>query len=381
MGACSDSGQIYGYDIAPTLARCQERARRSIPLPSKHVNGSDSSYKAAGAPWEAALQPPTPPFEAHQRVIQQSDMAQNSMFCGVKNRYSPHVTPWSQEIKQEQSSTLHQGAKERFLSDWSRGGDVHCGASTHHRSADNVQAQLSGQQTREPPFRQVLSTSASANSPIAPIQVQLWPSSWDYHKVDPKNIDSQRGEIINDDPRFLAITGRRSVFYGAQTTWNTSHDQDVLHQGPQPTRKWQFPILETMWGNPSDLTSADVALVHTKDGTKASAQALQAASRGSATSHNMPAIIQGENSWAAKRLSRGDPENPGQMMISKRPPQASKTARSTSGRRDTRAASVGACVNPSDLGRCAAPGHQDGVRTKKTVPSQRAQWSLQIRPN
>jgi len=39
------------------------------------------------------------------------------------------------------------------------------------------------------------------------------------------------------------------------------------------------------------------------------------------------------------------------------------------------------CVNPSDLGRCAAPGRQDGVRTKKTVPSQRAQWSLQIRPN
>ena len=136
-----------------------------------------------------------------------------------------------------------------------------------------------------------------------------------------------------------------------------------------------------MWVNPSDLTSADVVLVQTKDGTKASAQALQAASRGSATSHNMPAIIQGENSWAAKRLSRGDPENPGQMMISKRPPQASKTARSTSGRRDTRAASVGACVNPSDLGRCAAPGHQDGVRTEKTVPSQRAQWSLQIRPN
>ena len=84
MGACSDSGQNCGYDIAPTLARCQERARRSIPLPSKQVNGSDSSYKAAGAPWEAALQPPTPPFEAHKRVIQQSDMAQNSMFCGAK---------------------------------------------------------------------------------------------------------------------------------------------------------------------------------------------------------------------------------------------------------------------------------------------------------
>ena len=84
MGACSDSGQIYGYDIAPTLARCQERARRSIPLPSKQVNGSDSSYKAAGASWEAALQPHTPPFEVHKRVIQQSDMAQNSMFCGVK---------------------------------------------------------------------------------------------------------------------------------------------------------------------------------------------------------------------------------------------------------------------------------------------------------
>ena len=186
---------------------------------------------------------------------------------------------------------------------------MHCGASTHHRSADNVQAQLSGQQTQEPPFRQVLSISASANSPMAPIQVQLWPSSRDYHKIDLQNIDSQRGEIINDDPRFLAITGRRSDSYGAQTTWNTPHDRDALHQGPQPTRKWQFPILETMWGNPSDLTSADAVLVHTKDGTKASAQALQAASRGSATSHNMPAIIQGENSWAAKRLSRGDPEN------------------------------------------------------------------------
>ena len=93
MGACSDSGQIYGYDIAPTLARCQERARRSIPLPSKQVNGSDSSYKAAGAPWEDALQPITPPFEAHKRVIQQSDMAQNWMFCGAKNHYSPHTTP------------------------------------------------------------------------------------------------------------------------------------------------------------------------------------------------------------------------------------------------------------------------------------------------
>ena len=244
-----------------------------------------------------------------------------------------------------------------------------------------MQAQLSGQQTQEPPFQQVLSISASANSPLGPIQVQLWPLSRDHHKIDLKNIDSQRGEIINDDPRFLAVTGQRSDSYGAQTTWNTPHDRDVLHQGPQPTRKWQFPILETMWGNPSDLTSADVVLVHTKDGTKASAQALQAASRGSATSHNMPTIIQGENSWVAKRLSRGDPENPGQMMISKRPPQASKTARSTSGRRDTRAASVGACVNPSDLGRCAAPGHQDGVRTEKTVPSQRARWSLQIRPN
>jgi len=117
-------------------------------------------------------------------VIQQSDVAKNSMFCGVKNRYSPHTTPWSQGIKQEQSFTLHKGAEERFVNDWGRGGDVHCGASTHHRSADNVQAQLSGQQTQEPPFRQVLSTSASANSPIAPIQVQLWQLSRDYQKID-----------------------------------------------------------------------------------------------------------------------------------------------------------------------------------------------------
>ena len=187
--------------------------------------------------------------------------------------------------------------------------------------------------------------------------------------------------IINDDPRFLGITSWRSDSYSAQTTWSTSHERDVLHQRLQTTRKWQFPILKTIRRNLSDLTSADVVLVHAKDGTKVPTQALQATSRSPAASHNTPIICPGVNSWAAKRLRRADPENPGRMMSSKRPPQTSKGARSANGRGDTRAASVGACVNPSDLGRCAAPGHQDGAETAKTALSQRAQWGLQIRPN
>ena len=97
MGACS---QNHGCQATPTLASCQEQARRSIPLPSKHVNGSDSSCKAAGAPWGAPLQPPSPHFELHKHAFQQSGMAKNSMFCGVKNRYMDRTTSRSQGIKQ-----------------------------------------------------------------------------------------------------------------------------------------------------------------------------------------------------------------------------------------------------------------------------------------
>ena len=379
MGACS--GQNHGYDITTTLARCQERTGRSIPLPSQHANGLGSSYKAAGAPWGAALRPHSPHAEGNQHALQQSDTTNDPMFCGVKNRYVLRTTPWSQGIEQEQSLTFRQGAGERFVSDWGHGDDAYRGTSTHHRSADNVPAQLSGQETQKLHFQQVPSTSASVNSPSALIQVQLWQLSRNYQKVELKNIDYQWGAIVVGDPRFLAITGRRSDSYGAQTTWNTPHDRDVLHQGAQPTRKWQFPILETIRRSQSDLTSADVAVVHTKGGTKVSTLALQVASRGPAASHDTHTIIPGKNSWVAKRFREADLENSGQMMISKRPPLASKSAESTSGRGDTRAASVGACVNPWDLGRCAAPGHQDGVRTVKTVPSQRAQWSLQVRPN
>ena len=70
------------------------------------------------------------------------------MFCGAKNRYLPRTTPWSRGIKQEQSVTLRQGAGEWSVSDWGHGDDVCCGTSTHHRSADNVQAQLSGHAPR-----------------------------------------------------------------------------------------------------------------------------------------------------------------------------------------------------------------------------------------